>query len=256
MSSLPMAGLAYAVGSKHAHHLAPRSSASSPPPEYDNPPPSDPPEVAQQTLAVGPAPQELERALAFQSMKSHAIERSRYAAQGSLLLQSSQESQLAARSPDEMQFARQLYLTSLEYILRGVPTDLSEAEKETLARSVSQLYSRVGIEEDKRVTSPAAPDSDRTQQLIVQLCRGTAILIKISIPRIRNGLESAIEFEKQYHLLQRSGHLVSDSLMTVADRAARASFVLPDISRFSGFATVVLNGVTIGVSEGYRILVE
>lgn len=257
MSSLPMAGLAYAVAAKTKMSLATAASAStSPPPEYDTTVQvngTEPPSA--ELVASGPVPQELERALEFQRLKAQAVERSRYASQGTLLMQSSQEAQRTARSIDEIQFSRELYITSLGYLLRGVPTELSNVEKANLVQTVDQLYARVGIDNTK-VQITSQPETARTQQLIVQICRGTAILIKISIPRIRQGLETAMELEKQYHILQRSGNLVSDSLLTVADTAARTSFILPNFSRFTGLANCVISGVTIGVSEGYRILAE
>lgn len=258
MSSLPMAGLAYAVGAKSKKHFTSSSSATTPPPEYDNA--SDGEGTAPQNTQVivsGPVPQDLERALEFQRTKARALERARYAAQGSLLMHSSQEAQVTARSAEEIQFARELYMTSLDYLLRGVPTDLSDVEKASLMQSVNQLYTRVGVTDGDRLEPrDSRPEIARTQQVIVQLCRGTAILIKISIPRIRQGLETAMELERQYHILQRSGNLVSDSLLTVADRASKTSFILPDLSRFSGLANGVISGVAIGVSEGYRILAD
>lgn len=254
VSSLPMAGLAYAVGSSKVNVSAPTSTvvttvpsrvSSPPPPEYEG-------RSVVASSGSAAVPEELERALLFRRLLEEATDRSRYVSQGGVMLRSSQESVLAARTPEELRFARDLYLTSLDYILRGVPAGLSPTEKETLTRSLSQLYTRLGVQDP---TVPHQQRSDpHTQHLFVQFCRGTATVIKLSMPRIRQGLESAVEFEKQYHVLERTGSVLSTSLMTVADRASRSTLTLPDFSAVTGLASGIVHTVSLGVWEGYQIL--
>lgn len=171
------------------------------------------------------------------------------------MLRASQEAQTDATSIQQLQFSRELYMTSIDYLLRGVPTDLDEAEQESLRRTIGTLYNRVGIQVAQ------APIDDResrqvTQQIIVTFCRGTAIIIKKSIPKIKQGIEQAIEFENQYHVLEKSGIALSNSIMTMADKASRVNWALPNFSILTSIGQTVTLGLTAGIIEGYRVLAE
>ncbi|CCG82145.1 protein of unknown function [Taphrina deformans PYCC 5710] len=258
MSTLPITGFAYAVNGK----FTPRSSrapsqTASPPPEYNvqsttrlNGAENAKVVTANAATIPGTNPDaaQLQRALTFEKQKGEAVDRARYIAQGNLMSKSSLETQLAATTIEELAFARALYLDSIEYIVRGLPPDLTDPETHRLRETVCALSQKCRLETRDLGPSTGAP---RTQQAFVALCRGTATVIKISIPRVKQGIASLIEFENRHHVLEKSGTLVSNSLYTVADGAAKTNIRVPDVSRVLGS---VYYGLSLGLLEGYKVL--
>jgi hypothetical protein len=203
------------------------SRSSSPPPQYSN-------------------VEDLSKALVFQKDKVEASERYRYAQQGAIMLRASQEAQQDANTSEQLHFSRELYITSVDYLLRGIPSNLSPIEQENLRHSVNVLYSRIGMQKPV--------EREHTQQFIVTMCRGTAVVIKKSIPKIKQGIEQAIEFESQYHLLEKSATVATNVVMVLCERVSRIQPI--DISAFTTFGHNVTLGLTAGLMEGYKVLAE
>lgn len=176
-----------------------------------------------------------------------------------MMLRASQDAQQDATNEQQLQFSRELYITSIEYLLRGIPSDLSDTEQESIRRSVITLYTRVGIDSGSAAVATQQDSQQQlqiTQQIIVTFCRGTAVVIKKSIPKIKQGIEQAIEFENQYHVLERSGVALSATLMSMADKASRVTWTLPNIGFLTSMGQTLTLGLTTGIYEGYKVLSE
>ncbi|MCJ1390265.1 hypothetical protein MMC18_003123 [Xylographa bjoerkii] len=148
----------------------------------------------------------------------------KYANQGLSLLETAVQE---AQYPDSgnQAFARQLYIHSLAYLLRGLPSDMSEAEAASLRPGIAPILERDPIgcssKGSSSGNSPATSPSLLHRLLassIVQLF----ILLSFVLPYVKFYLRSAYRYERTNHISER----VFATSMDIMDQVGRQGFGL------------------------------
>jgi hypothetical protein len=183
----PSSAISYAI--KRTTSFA--STPSTTPPAYDE---------ARSSHNFGFSSDEMVQRLAVERLKASAPESPICTAQALLCLQASTELYANATSPQQIMFARELYIQALEALARGVPEGLQGTE---LVR-LQSVFSRLLMQNPDLVPAPetqhqaigaqhtGAQPSTAFQEVLVLLCRTGATAVKFTIPKIKVGLEQGM----------------------------------------------------------------
>lgn len=178
---------------------------------------------------------------------------SKWSKRSMAMLMTSEEELKQASTVVDLEVSRGLYLTGVDYLLRGVPSQLAANEKEALAYSILALVERTGIElcpaNPQVVVSPNPTSStDRQDDLFVVVCKTSASALKLAIPKVQNILEKAIQYENEYHIAQKSSVALKHSILLAMAAAEKWNLG-------SSLARLVTR-VSVGIVEGYKVLAE
>ena len=165
-----------------------------------------------------------------------------------------------AQYPDENSrvFARQLYIHSLTYLLRGLPEELSSVEVASLRTALPiALQNHENKEPD--AIEPNHPPTQPPSLLHRLLASGIVqlfVFFRVVLPYLRTVLQSAYQYERTHHLSERA----FASGIAAADRVGRRGAGLMDTLLSSGngkmggllVATIVwwIEGISGGINEG------
>ncbi|KAF2149516.1 hypothetical protein K461DRAFT_203071, partial [Myriangium duriaei CBS 260.36] len=198
----------------------------------------------------------------------------KYANQGiSLLTLSASESTPAGSSSP---FARQLYVHALTYLLRALPSSLTDEEQSSLAAalpaSLASTTSGYGSQCDSIDEFPEyaedgyTPPPQRTllYRIAAQVTVQAFVLLSVLIPWIQYLLSHAFRINKQHHLTERffatslnTATLVSGTLTSLfttiwALQDGRLARLLESLA--SWLITSLSAGVYDGVGEGMAVI--
>ena len=166
-----------------------------------------------------------------------------------------------AQYPDENSraFARQLYIHSLTYLLRGLPEELSSVEVASLHTALpvalqnhEEYKEPDTIEPNYLPTQPPSLVHRLLASGIVQLF----VFFRVVLPYLRTVLHSAYQYERTHHLSERA----FASGIAAADRIGRRGASLLDTVLSSGngkmggllVGTIAwwIEGISGGINEG------
>jgi len=159
----------------------------------------------------------------------------KFANQGiNLLSLSVEESATISRNPScgNVSFARQLYLHGLTYLLRGLPSDLSPEEEQSIQGSIPRKLLNHG-DSDARdgLTTPPPAKSHATsfssQPSILRKALATTIVhvfvfFQFLLPYLKFLLRSAYEYERTHHISEK----VLASSVDIADAFGKQSLAI------------------------------
>ncbi|MCJ1381401.1 hypothetical protein MMC17_004511 [Xylographa soralifera] len=154
----------------------------------------------------------------------------KYANQGLSLLETAVQE---ARCSDNGNpaFARQLYIHSLAYLLRGLPSDMSEAEAASLRPGITPILERghVGCSSESSSSgNGSATSPSLLHRLLASGIVQLFILFSFILPYVKYFLRSAYRYERTNHISER----VFAASMDTLDQVGRHGF---------GFAGSILN---------------
>lgn len=156
----------------------------------------------------------------------------KYANQGSSLFsQAHAESHTLSQRDDETTtiFTRQLYIHSLTYFLRGLPSDLTAQETLSLQAAIPESLVPVRVEpcthtmmtlaHDGTITEIDSGEPSLLHRVTAILVFRSFVLMQFLLPYIKLLISHAYQFEREHRITQR---LVSNGIMT-ADSLRRTS---------------------------------
>ena len=174
-----------------------------------------------------------------------------------------------AQCPDEngKELARQLYIHSLVYILRGLPDELNETEITCLKSAIPPSLYHSCLEQNPNDTSSHQGRSSKPS-LLHRLLATSIIHLFLSftiiVPYIKLFLHSAYKYERTHHLSER---LFSASLSVIDQISKKAvgvvsMFLNSGSGRIGGIITAycawwiesISGGINEGVGEGLVII--
>ncbi|MCJ1435349.1 hypothetical protein MMC27_004721 [Xylographa pallens] len=190
----------------------------------------------------------------------------KYANQGLSLLETAVQE---ARCSDNGNpaFARQLYIHSLAYLLRGLPSDITEAEAASLRPGLTPLLERSYIgcsSESSSSRKDLATSPSLLHRLLASSIVQLFILFSFVLPYVKHFLRSAYTYERTNHISER---LFATSMDTM-DRVGRQSFGLAGSVLNSGNGRIggilagicawwidgISGGIHAGVGEGMAMI--
>ena len=141
-------------------------------------------------------------------------------------------------------FARQLYIHSLAYLLRGLPSDMSEAEAASLRPGITPILERDHIGCSSKSSSSGNDPATSPSLLHRLLASGIVqlfILFSFILPYVKYFLRSAYRYERANHICER----VFAASMDALDRVGRQGFGLAGSILNSGDGRI--GGILVGV---------
>jgi len=182
----------------------------------------------------------------------------KYANQGLNLLKTAIQEARCSESGNQA-FARQLYIHSLAYLLRGLPSDISEAEVASLRPGIAPLLHRDREECSSRGSSSgnsAATPPSLLHRLLASGIVQLFILFSFFLPYVKFYLRSAYRYERSNHISER----VFAATLNTMDHAGRQGFGLAGSilnsgnGRMGGILTGIvawwIDGISRGIHDG------
>lgn len=166
---------------------------------------------------------------------------------GSNILQASlAESQLS--DAQSQAFSRQLYLDAMAYLIKGLPSDLTEQEtlhlKNTLPESLN--YSTPPKRNRSKKRSPSLLHRSLAS-LIITIC----LLLRLALPYIKLFIAMAYSYDREHHIRER----VFAYSVVVADSFGKRSMALASAAMTNEVVlravTYWVDGIRGGLNEGF-----
>ncbi|KAH9864432.1 hypothetical protein J1614_010366 [Plenodomus biglobosus] len=198
----------------------------------------------------------------------------KYASQGrNLISQAHRESSVLFQDIDGMSasLTRQLYIHGITYLLRGLPTELTQEETLSLRAALPAALEKKELTVDAHAMVPASQRVIRAQtaqpqettilhRITATIVFQTFVFVQFLLPYLRLLVSSAYQLERKYQI---SNRIVSTGVMTV-DEISRGGLRLSQTvcQMNEGKVGQVINemalwwirGVTGGIQQGFEEL--
>jgi len=230
-----------------------------PPPAYDDtpsPPASDKNATMESRSPPTASAAAIAAANAFQEQDPASIQW-KYGGQGlNLLTLSAQE------SASDTTFSRQLYLHSLTYLLRGLPTTLTNDEQTSLRAAIP--HSLRPPPPNAKAQSGREAEQTLLHRIVSHLIFNTFILVKYIIPHLQTLLAAAYTYEREHRVLEKLFARTVDAADALGklSRVAIKAFCGMDGGKIGKAVEEMLlwwiegvcGGVQEGVGDGLRVM--
>ena len=162
-----------------------------------------------------------------------------------------------AQCPDSgnQAFARQLYIHSLAYLLRGLPSDISEVEVASLRPAILPLL-EIYQTGSRRNSSSGLNSQENPPSLLHRLIASSIIqlfvVFSFILPYVTFYLRSAYKYERTHHISERTFAASMDAV----DHVGRKGFGLAGTILKSGNGRTgellagIFNGISGGIQDG------
>ncbi|KAL2042342.1 hypothetical protein N7G274_004831 [Stereocaulon virgatum] len=172
--------------------------------------------------------------------------RRKYARHGWGLLQTSL-SEAQYEDPQSQAFSRQLYISSLSHLLRGLPSDLTDQEvmhlRQALPPSLENPNQAKAIEAHKQTSSILHRGVSTS---IILVC----LFLRLALPYLRYFLAIAHDYERRHHVTERALALSMDMADSLGKRSMEIAATAMENKLVIGSVQYCIEGICGGLAEG------
>lgn len=143
-------------------------------------------------------------------------------------------------------FSRQLYLDSLVYLLRGLPSDLTDQEALALRQAQDQAYElRPPVAADSKAQRISSLLHRMTTSAILFIC----LLLKLLLPYLRYFFTMAFRYERTYHLSNKAIFACVNAVEFLGKRGVHIASLALGNDFFVASVAYCVDGICGGLTE-------